>query len=202
MHKHVSHNMTKTQIRNTITKIHFYILGFALLNFTLKSTIEISLNYKLSYFITLVIYASGIILFLWNFKPFKKIGFYFSFYAITPILTLLFWLFGGIFFGIIASIVLYPIQPNHIEIEKDNFVIYQKTEGFLGMCCEYEITEKQYFILEKRIKEIDLSNEIEFNEKSLYTKNGKTELKIKYEKYQFAEHSLPKRDTIILIKKE
>ena len=30
------------------------------------------------------------------------------------------------------------------------------------MCCEYEITEKQYFILEKRIKEIDLSNEIEF----------------------------------------
>jgi hypothetical protein len=177
-------------------------LGIAILNFILKNKIEISLNYKLTYLITLLVYTSGIILFIWNFKPFKKIGFYFSFYAITPILTLVFWLFGGIFLGIVASIVLYPIQPNNIEIEKDNFIIYQKTEGFLGMCCEYEITEKQFLILEKSIKEIDLSNEIEFNERSLYTKNGKTELKIKYEKYQFAEHSLPKRDTIILIKKE
>ena len=198
----VSHNMTKTQIRDIITKIHFFLLGFSLLNFTLKSTIETSLNYRFAYLITILIYVSGIILFFWNFKPFKKIGFYFGFYAITPILTLLFWLFGGIFLEIIASIVLYPIQPNNIEIEKDNFMIYQKTEGFLGMCCEYEITEKEFLILEKRIKEIDLYNEIEFNEKSLYTKNGKTELKIKYEKYQFAEHSLPKRDTIILIKKE
>ncbi len=194
--------MTKTQIRHIITKIHFCLLGIAILNFILKNKIEISLNYKLTYLITLLVYTSGIILFIWNFKPFKKIGFYFSFYAITPILTLVFWLFGGIFLGIVASIVLYPIQPNNIEIEKDNFIIYQKTEGFLGMCCEYEITEKQFLILEKSIKEIDLSNEIEFNERSLYTKNGKTELKIKYEKYQFAEHSLPKRDTIILIKKE
>ncbi|WP_348718763.1 hypothetical protein [Tenacibaculum sp. 190130A14a] len=152
--------------------------------------------------ITLLIYASGIILFIWNFKSFKKIGFYFSLYVITPILTLLFGLFGGMFLGIITSIVLYPIQQNKVEMEKENFVIYQKTEGFLGMCCAYEITEKKFLILEKTIKEIDLNTEIQFNEKSLYTKNGKTELKINYEKYQFAEHSLPKKDTIILIKKE
>jgi hypothetical protein len=194
--------MTKTQIRHIITKVHFYLIGFTLLNFTLKSTIEISLNYKLTYFVTLVVYTSGIILLLLNFKPFNKIGFYFSFYAITPILTLLFWLFGGIFLEIVTLIVLYPIQPNNFEIEKDNFIIYQKTEGLLGMCCAYEVTEKQFLIFEKRIKEIDLNTEIEFNKKSLFTENGKTELKIKYEKYQFAEHNLPKRDTIILIKKE
>jgi len=198
----VSHNMRKTNIRDIITKIHFYLLGFALLNFALKSTIEISLNYRLAYFITLLVYTSGIILFFWNFKPFNKIGFYFSFYAITPILTLLFWLFGGIFFGIIASIVLYPIQPNYIEIEKNEFVIYQKTQGFLGSCCTYEITEKQFFVMEKRLKEINLYNEIEFNDNSIYTINGKTELKIKYEKYQFQDVNLPERDTIILIKKE
>ena len=130
------------------------------------------------------------------------IGFYFGFYAITPILTLLFWLFGGIFFGIISSIVLYPIQPNHIEIEKNNFVIYQENQGFLGMCCSYEITEKQFLILEKKIKAIDLNTEIEFNDNSIYTINGKTELKIKFEGYQFLERNLPEKDTIILIKKE
>lgn len=193
--------MTKIQLRNIITKIHFYLLGFALLNFTLKSTIEISLNYRFAYFITLIIYASGIILFFWNFKPFRKVTLYFGIYAITPILTLLFWLFGGIFSGIIASLVLYPIQPNHIEIEKNDFVIYQKTQGFLGMCCPYEITEKQFLILERRIKEINLNNEIEFNDNSIYTINGKTELKIKFEEYQFLEMNLPERDTIILIKK-
>lgn len=53
--------MTKTQIRHIITKVHFYLIGFTLLNFTLKSTIEISLNYKLTYFVTLVVYTSGII---------------------------------------------------------------------------------------------------------------------------------------------
>jgi hypothetical protein len=198
----VSHNMTKTQIRDIITKIHFYLLGFALLNFILKNTIEISLNYRFAYLITILIYGSGIILFFWNFKPFKKIGFYFGFYAITPILTILFWLFGGIFFGIIASIVLYPIQPNHIQIEKNDFVIYQENQEFLGMCCPYEITEKQFLILEKKIKEIDLNTEIEFNDNSIYTINGKTELKIKFEGYQFLERNLPERDTIILIKKE
>ena len=162
----------------------------------------ISLNYRFAYFITLIIYASGIILFFWNYKLFKKASLYFGFYAITPILTLLFWLFGGFFFGIITSIVLYPIQLNHIEIEKNAFVIYQKTQGFLGMCCTYEITEKQFLLLERRIKEINLNNEIEFNDTSIYTTNGKTELKIKYEEYQFQDVNLPEKDTIILIKKE
>ena len=98
--------------------------------------------------------------------------------------------------------MLYPIQPNQIEIEKNDFVIYQENQGFLGMCCPYEITEKQFLILEKKIKEIDLNTEIEFNDNSIYTINGKTELKIKFEEYQFLERNLPERDTIILIKKE
>ncbi|EDM44605.1 hypothetical protein SCB49_13575 [unidentified eubacterium SCB49] len=194
--------MTKIQIKDIITKIHFYFLGFALLNFTLKSTIDISLNYRLAYYISLLVYASGFILFFWNSKPFKKVGFYFSFYVITPFIMLLYWIFGGMFFGIIASIVLYPIQPNYIEIEKNNFMIYQENQGFLGMCCPYVITENQFLILERKIKTIDVNNEIEFNDHSIYTINGKTELRIKFEGYQFLERNLAKRDTIILIKKE
>ncbi|MFY8187263.1 MAG: hypothetical protein ACOVLC_04820 [Flavobacterium sp.] len=189
-------------MKDIITKIHFYLLGITLLNFTLKSTIDISLNYRFSYLITILVYFSGIILFFWNFKPFKKRVIYYCIYFITPILTLLFWIFGGIFFGIVASIVLYPIKPNDIEIEKNNFVIYHKNQGFLGKCCPYEITEKQFLVLERKIKEIDLNNEIDFNENSIYKINGKTELKIKLESYQFFESNLPVRDTIILIKKD
>ena len=166
--------MMKAQIRDIITKIHFYLLGFALLNFTLKNTIEISLNYRLTYFITLLIYASGIILFFWNFKPFKKTVIYYSFYFITPLLTLIFWLFGGIFFALLSSIFLYPIYPN-------------------------ELTEKKYWFLEKKIMEINLYEAIDFEKASLKSKDGKSELKIKYKDYEFGPEKSVETDTIIKI---
>ena len=193
--------MRKTQIRNIITKIHFYLLGFALLNFILKNTIEISLNYKLSYFITITVYLSGIILFLWNFKPFKKLAIYFSIYILTPVFTLLFWIFGGIFFGILTSIFLYPIFKNEIKAEKENIVIYSSYQGFVSSCCSYVITEKQSF-LEKRIKKLKLHDEFDFNDNSIIKTNGKTELKMSYKEYDFDTKSNKIIDTIITIKSD
>jgi small-conductance mechanosensitive channel len=191
--------MTKTEIRDIITKIHFYLLGFALLNFALKNTIELSLNYRLAYFITLLVYASGIILFFWNFKPFKKIGLYFGIYVITPILTLLFWLFGGIFFALLASIFLYPIYPIELKTENEKIAIYQKYQGFMGMCCPYELTEKKYWFMEKKLMEINLYEDIDFEKASLNSKDGKSELKVKYLKYEFGPERSIETDTIIKI---
>ena len=192
--------MTKTQIKDIITKIHFYLLGFTLLNFTLKNTIEISLNYRFAYLITILIYTSGIILFFWNFKPFKKRLTYFSIYFITPILTLLFWLFGGIYFGLLASIVLYPIYPKEIKLENDKIVIYSKYNGFIGACCPYEVTEKKFWLLENKITEINLNESIDFDKASLKSKNGKIELKVRYNKYEFGPDITVETDTIIKIK--
>ncbi|MEN3325191.1 hypothetical protein VP395_15780 [Mariniflexile soesokkakense] len=194
--------MTKTQIRDIITKIHFYLLGFALLNFTLKNTIEISLNYRLTYFITLLIYASGIILFFWNFKPFKKTVIYYSFYFITPLLTLIFWLFGGIFFALLTSTVLYPIYPNKIKAENEKIVVYTKYQGFMGACCPYEVTEKKYWLLEKKKTEINLHEVIDYKNASIKSTNGKSELKIKYNKYDYGTERNIETDTIIEINTE
>jgi hypothetical protein len=191
--------MTRTEIRDIITKIHFYLLGFALLNFALKYTIEISLNYRLAYFITSLVYTSGIILFFWNFRPFKKIGLYFGIYIITPILTLLFWLFGGIFFALLVSIFLYPIYPNELKTENEKIAIYQKYQGFMGMCCPYELTEKKYWFMEKKLMEINLYEVIDFEKASLNSKDGKSELKVKYLKYEFGPERSIETDTIINI---
>lgn len=191
--------MMKPQIRNIIIQIHFYLLGIALLNFTLKNTIDISLNYSLAYIITILIYLSGITLFIWNFKPFKKRAIYYSFYFITPFLTLIFWLFGGIFFAILISIVLYPIYPNEIKAENEKFVIYSKYQGFMGMCCPYELNEKKYWFLEKKIMEINLNKVIDFKNASIISKNEKSELIIKYNKYNYETEGNIKTDTIIEI---
>jgi len=194
--------MTKPQIRHIITIIHFYLLGFALLNFTLKSIIEISLNYSLAYFITLLVYASGIILFFWNFKPFKKIGVYYSFYFLTPILTLIFWLFGGIFFTLLLSTILYPIYPNEVKAVSKKIVIYTKYKGFMGKCCPYELTEKKYLLLEKKIMEINLNEIIDFKNVSIKSTNKKSVLRIKYNKFDYETERNIKTDTIIEIKTE
>lgn len=194
--------MITTQIRDIITKIHFYLLGFALLNFALKSTIEISLNYRFAYLITILIYVSGIILFFWNFKPFKKRAIYYSFYFITPFLTLLFWLFGGIFFAILISTVLYPIYPNQIKAENESIVIYSKYQGFMGACCPYELTEKKYWLLEKKKTEINHHEVIDFRNVSIKSTNGKSQLKIKYSKYDYETERNIQTDTIIEIKTE
>ncbi len=112
----------------------------------------------------------------------------------------MFWIFGGIFFGILASIVLYPVQPNKLKIEEENIFIYEKTQGILGSCCPYEVTEKRYLILEKRLKEINLHDQINNDNSSIRTENGKTELKVTFDEYEFYEPNTTKKDTIILIK--
>ncbi len=191
--------MTKTKIKEITTKIHFFLLGMVLLNFALKNTIKISLNYNLTYFTTLLVYASGIILFFSSLKPFKKSVIYYGFYFTTPILALAFWLFGGMFFVILTSTILYPIYPNQMKLENEKIVVYSKYQGLMGMCCPYELTEKKYWLLEKKIMEINLNEDIDFDKASLKTKNGKSVLKVRYNKYEFGPEKSIETDTIIKI---
>ena len=194
--------MTKIQVRNLITKFHFYLLGFCLLIFLVKSTVGFSLNHGLSYFLKILLYTSGIILFIWYFRPFKKVAIYFGIYAITPILTFFFWAFGGILSGILASIVLYPIYPNNIKVENEKVVIYTKHQGFLGACCSYEVFEKKYFLFEKKMTEIKLSELSEIKSELISAENGTTQWKITHKKYNDETDKFIESDTIIPIRTE
>ena len=149
-------------MRRKLYKIHFTLVVLALANFTAKKILEISLNYQLAYAIILGVYLSGLILFFSYIHPFKKVAIYFSAYLLTPLLFLSMFLFGGIFLGIINSITLYPVYPNRIEYQNEEYTVYKKFNGFLGKCCTYEITERHFFIFEEKIKDSILEGE-EFN---------------------------------------
>ncbi len=69
----------------------------------------------------------------------------------------------------------------------------------MGMCCPYELTEKKYWFLEKKIMEINLYEAIDFEKASLKFKDGKSELKIKYKDYEFGPEKSVETDTIIKI---
>lgn len=152
-----------TEIKQKITKVHFYLLGFLLLNFLLQLVSSLSLNFKIIYTIKIILYLTGFILFFFNCKPFKKIAFYFSFYVISPVLIILFWLFRGIFLGLLSSFILLPIYPKDIKYKKENIKVYPKFQGFLGACCTYEVVENKFLIFEKHYGEIKLYEEIEIN---------------------------------------
>ena len=69
------------------------------------------------------------------------------------------YLFGGIFLGIVNSIILYPVYPNEIKFQNDNYIVYSNFTGFLGKCCRYEITERKFLIFEEKIKDTILKTE-------------------------------------------
>ncbi len=171
--------MDISKINRDFKKIHFLILGFVLLNFTIQIITTYGLNSKLIFILKCVIYLSGFSLFLLNRKPFKKITLYYSYYLFSFIILILFRIFGGIFLGLLSSIILFPIYPKEIKYEKDNLKVYEKFTGFLGACCQYEIAENKLLIFEKNYGFIKLERQIEAEKSEIKIIENQVEYKHK-----------------------
>lgn len=136
-------------MKSKLTKFHFYLLAVLVGHFIFAKVIGFGFNQTIVFVLKIILYISGLILFVYHLKPFKKVSFYFSYYIITPIVSILGYLFGGVFLvGILMAILISPIYPKQVVYKKDNFVIYNKFQGFMGVCCKYEIYENKYFLFE------------------------------------------------------
>lgn len=187
------------RIKEKITKTHFYLLVFIILNLTCKLFIEISINYRIAFVIKIIIYLTGAILFFLNLKPFKKVALYFSFFVWTPLIAALFWMFHGVFLGLLSSIFLFPISPSEMLYKKDNLNVYAKFQGFLGACCTYEITEQKLFLFEKHLGEIQHES-IDFKNFDLIIENDSIKINLEEEDYNYGRKEEIKYDTIIKLK--
>jgi hypothetical protein len=187
------------KIKQTITKTHFVLLVFILLNFAFKFFLDFSLNYSLAFVVKIIIYLTGTILFFLNLKPFRKVALYFSFFAWTSLVAAFFWLFHGIFIGILSSIFLFPVFPNDIQYKKDNLKVYTKFQGFLGACCTYEITEQKFFLFEKHLGEIK-HEDIDFKNFDMKVENDSIKMKFEENSYDYGRNQEIKYDTIIRLK--
>jgi len=184
-----------TKIKQRITQIHFYILGFMFLNLILKFSFGLSLNNNILFIAKIILYLSAIALFIYNIKPFKRITLYFSFFVATPIILLLFWYFGGIFFGLISSLLLFPIYPIETHYQKNNINIYSKFQGFMGSCCTYQITEKRCFIFEKHIGEVKLEEVADLKNSDVTIENKSFIYKHKINYYDYQKNIVIKKNT-------
>jgi hypothetical protein len=137
-------------MKNSLTRFHFSLLAFLILHFVVAKISGFGFSQAILFMLKMILYISGFILFILYLKPFKKLAIYFSVYFITPIVTILGSLFGGIFLvGLLMSVLLMPIFPKNIVYEKDTIVVYTKFRGFMGACCTYEIYQRKYCVFEK-----------------------------------------------------
>ncbi len=75
-----------------VKKVHFSLLVFLLMNFTLGLVSDTKFSAKLVFAIKVITYLSGIFLFFFSLKHRKLVTIYYSLYILSPVAVVLSWL--------------------------------------------------------------------------------------------------------------
>lgn len=137
------------KIKKKILLIHLVLLGLIFLNLLVFFLFDISLNNQAKLILKIAYFISGFIAFFFFFRPFTKLSLFFSYFVIGPILACFAWLADGIM-GVIVFSFYFWLLPNSAVCSNNDFVIYRKSQGFLGSGNEYELYEKIGFLEIKR----------------------------------------------------
>ena len=188
-----------TKSKNIFLKLHIALIVIIFLNFLLKTIFEISLNYQLIFLIKMVLCISGIVLFFFYLKPFKKKSIYFSFYILSPIFIFISWLIDGIFGAILGSIFLFFFSPDDSRLENSEINIYKKFGGLMGRCCNYEVTEPKLFLFEKKIADFSFEDNLYFKKQDITKTDKEIKISLTLKEYNFEnDHYFAKDSTITI----
>jgi hypothetical protein len=186
-------------MRKTLLKFHIISVSFLIVNFLCGITFDISINYRIALLVKILFYLSGIVLFFLNLKPFKKIVLYFLFYLISPFLLLLSILIDGIFGGILISFFVFFISPPDVRFQDENIKIYKVHSGFLAGCCQYEITQNELLLLEKKIGEFKFEENLQFEKSKINYNDKKLTIKMLLKEYNAETENYYAKDSVINI---
>ncbi|MGD1848991.1 MAG: hypothetical protein ACFB10_26665 [Salibacteraceae bacterium] len=139
----------KKRFRIELLRLHFTALAIAVLNSISKYAIAYSLESRMEMGIQLLTALSGLALFFFYLKPFRRKLLYFSIYALTGFLFSIGLIFRGVFWGMVLSVLLFPVMPNTTRFEKDGIIISTPYRGFLAACCIYQVKERHLLIFER-----------------------------------------------------
>jgi hypothetical protein len=150
-----------------VFRFHFLLLGLVLLNFAVCLLSDWSLNYDLVFLLKLLVYLSGIVLFAFSVKPFKKIAVYYFYYVLTTLSVGLFTLTQNFIFGLLTFVLIIPIYRNDTKYQSETINLRNVNGGFLSACCLYEVTEPQLLLFEKNIGKVHIWQEVDFKKSTL-----------------------------------
>lgn len=170
----------KTRLRKILKRIHFVALTIAILNSLFKNFTTYSLEGNVEFGIEILTVISGLILFFFYLKPFKKINLYFSIYPTISSLLILGLIFRGIFWAFVLSVVLFPLIPNDKAFEENGITISTPFQGFMAPCCSYQIKERQLLIFEKDYGKWNLEGEGPVDFETVKINSNDNEIEITY----------------------
>lgn len=140
-----------------LTKLHFAILLVILMNFILFRGFDIGLHVMLIFWLKLIWFLLGMLLFFPAFKKSKGLRLYFSFFVFYPIIVAVAWLLDRLMGAILASFIVAFLYFPEPALQASEYSFYNRPTGFLAPCCrEYYIVQNTFFIFQKRIGEVKM----------------------------------------------
>ena len=132
-----------------LIRIHFSALTIAIFNFLFNELTPYSLEGTIELVVEITAILSGFLLFLFYFRPFKKINFYFSIYPMMVCIIIFAIIFKSLFWLIVLSIILFPL-------------ISTPYQGFMAHCCSYQLKERKLLLFEKEYPIFNSEGPIDF----------------------------------------
>ena len=126
----------------------FLYLFFVLLHFAFGIITGYRMHEYLIFGLKVCVYMTALILFLNSLKPLKTIAIYYSFYALSALLSGLVLFLVGYFCHTVCDSV-FPIVPKQALFETRQLKIYSRFQVFLAPCCSYEVVKSEWVLLEK-----------------------------------------------------
>lgn len=162
--------------KKILLSIHIIALVAAVLNSLIKGLTVYSLEGNVEFGLEIAAAISGLILFFFYVKPFRKITLYFSIYATAAF----FLLAGFIFRGLVFSILLFPLIPDDKKWEENGIIISIPFRGFMAVCCSYRVTERRLLIFEKDYGLLELEGEGWVDFETLRIESTETDIDITF----------------------
>ena len=168
------------RLRKILIRIHLTVLTAAILNALINSLTTYSLEGNIEFGVKILAVISGLVLFFYYLKPFKKVSFYFSIYPIIGVLLILGLIFRGIFWALVLSVVLFPLIPDDKVFEENEIIISTPFQGFMARCCSYKIKERQLLIFERDYEKWELEGDGPIDFETVKINSSEKEIEITY----------------------
>ncbi|MEO1515412.1 MAG: hypothetical protein AAFV95_10375 [Bacteroidota bacterium] len=126
---------------------------------------------------------SGLGLFVQHYRSTQRFHLYWSLYPLLMALLLLAAVIRGLFFGIIALLILFPADLDSHRFQAGDMRIYPQKTGLMSYCCQYELRQMKYGLLERRIGTFQTDQDINFREMEIEPNENGWKLTYKQDYY-------------------
>ena len=157
---------------------HWVVLAVVLINASSKLFWGLGFIPPLDNILKGLVVLTSILALIIRPRPSGLIKTYLLIYPISLGLLLFAFLIRGIVGAIIAGMLLFPFDLNHIVHVEGSVTIYTDSKGLMSRCCTYKATESKYSLLEQQLGSFENDGMINFEEATFYP--GKQGLQLSF----------------------